>query len=275
MADSRRIVVKIGGNALGPEDTTFDDLVAVQREGIAPLVVHGGGPLITQWLDRLGIESTFARGLRVTDEKALDVIIAVLSGLVNKRIVAAIGAAGGRAVGLSGADGPSIFAEVRDAELGRVGEVSGVRPDLINGLMSHDFIPVFSPVSVDAADEGKLLNVNADSVAGALAGALGAERVIFLTDVPGVLDADGAVISELTASQAQSLIADGVITGGMIPKVTACLNALAHAGAAHIIDGRAPGALRRALADEAGTRIIGAGNPAESQLEAASSGARA
>ncbi len=253
--DNARIVVKIGGNALGPEDTTFQDLVAAQRQGAQPVVVHGGGPLITQWLDLLGVESRFVRGLRVTNDAALDVVTAVLCGLVNTRIVAALGAAGGRGVGLTGADGAVIAAEARDADLGRVGEVSAVQTDLIVGLLHHDFIPVFSPVCADAANPGALLNVNADSVAGALAGALAAERVIFLTDVPGVLDRDGRVIPTLTEAQTRELIEEGVIAGGMIPKVTACLNALAHAWTAQIIDGRAPRALRDALTSGGGTRI--------------------
>ena len=255
MTQNTRIVVKIGGNALGPEDTTFRDLVALQKQGVWPVVVHGGGPMISKWLDQLGVESTFVRGLRVTNEEALDVVTAVLCGLVNTRIVAAIGEAGGRGVGLSGADGAVIAAEVKDPELGRVGEVASIQTDLITGLLHHDFIPVFSPVSVDANDTGKLLNVNADSVAGALAGALEADRVIFMTDVPGVLGADGELLDTLTEARARELIDEGVITGGMIPKVTACLNALAHARAAQIIDGRAPNALRDALERNTGTRI--------------------
>lgn len=256
MAENARIVVKIGGNALGPEDTTFQDLVAVQRQGVWPVVVHGGGPLISQWLDQVGVESTFVRGLRVTSEEALDVVTAVLCGLVNTRIVASIGEAGGRGVGLTGADGAVIAAEVKDPDLGRVGEVASIQTDLIVGLLHHDFIPVFSPVSVDASDKGRLLNVNADSVAGALAGALEADRVIFMTDVPGVLGADGDLLPTLSEARVRELIDDGVITGGMIPKVTACLNALAHAQTAQIIDGRVPNALRDALEHDTGTRIL-------------------
>ena len=263
MEENARIVVKIGGNALGPEDTTFRDLVAVQRQGVWPVVVHGGGPLISQWLDQAGVESTFVRGLRVTSDEALDVVTAVLCGLVNTRIVAAIGNAGGRGVGLTGADGEVIAAEVKDPELGRVGEVASVQTDLIVGLLHHDFIPVFSPVSVDANDKGRLLNVNADSVAGALAGALEADRVIFMTDVPGVLGADGEVLTTLTEPRVRELIDAGVITGGMIPKVTACLNALAHAQTAQIIDGRVPNALRDALEHNIGTRIVRETEPAE------------
>jgi len=256
MAENARIVVKIGGNALGPEDTTFRDLVAVQKQGVWPVVVHGGGPLISQWLDQVGVESTFVRGLRVTSDEALDVVTAVLCGLVNTRIVVSIGEAGGRGVGLTGADGAVIAAEVRDPELGRVGEVASIQTDLITGLLNHDFIPVFSPVSVDASDKGRLLNVNADSVAGALAGALEADRVIFMTDVPGVLDADGELLATLSEARVRELIDEGVITGGMIPKVTACLNALAHAQTAQIIDGRVPNALRDALEHNTGTRIV-------------------
>ncbi len=256
MADTTRIIVKIGGNALGPDDTTFRDLVALQRQGVQPVVVHGGGPLISQWLDRLGVESTFVRGLRVTSDEAMDVVTAVLCGVVNTRIVAAIGEAGGRAVGLTGVDDALITAEIHDPELGRVGEVASIRTDLILDLIQQGFIPVIAPVSVDAHDSARSLNVNADSVAGALAGALEADRVIFMTDVPGVLDADGAVMSPLSEERARELIDDDIITGGMIPKVTACLNALAHADAAQIIDGRAPSALRDALVHDTGTRIV-------------------
>jgi acetylglutamate kinase len=252
----RAIVVKIGGNALGPEDTTFQDLVALQRQGVAPIVVHGGGPAITRWLQRVGVETRFARGLRVTDESTLEVVTAVLCGLVNKAIVAAIQRAGGRAVGLSGADGPTILARVRDAELGRVGEVSHVDSSLLRTLVDVGMIPVIAPVSLEEDAEGGLLNINADSVAGALASALGAERVVFLTDVPGVLDERKAVLPMLAEAQARELIVGEVITGGMVPKVEACLAALEHAGVAQIVDGRRPGALREAIADRTGTRIL-------------------
>ncbi len=261
MAENTRVVVKVGGSALSPQDTVFKDLVAVQRQGVWPVVVHGGGPLISTWLDQLGVESSFVRGLRVTSDDALDVVTAVLCGLVNTRIVAAIGEAGGRGVGLTGADGAVIHAIVREPELGRVGEVSAVQTDLIIGLLHHDFIPVFSPICVDATEPGRLLNVNADSVAGALAGALAADRVIFMTDVPGVLDTDGELVPTLTGAQARELIDEGVITGGMIPKVTACLNALAHTQTAQIIDGRVPNALCDALEQNSGTRIVQGAQP--------------
>lgn len=249
------VVIKIGGSALGPQDTTFADLVALQREGIGVVVVHGGGPTITRWLGRLGVQSTFVRGLRVTDEAALEVVTAVLCGLVNKALVAAIQAAGGRAVGLSGADGPTVLARVRDAALGRVGEVSRVEPRLLHSLVGEGYIPVLAPVSLDEGLGGELLNVNADSVAGAVARALGAERVIFLTDVPGVLDSRSEPIPALSRERTRQLIAAGVITGGMVPKVEACLAALEHVPVAQIVDGRRPGALRDALAGGRGTRI--------------------
>lgn len=255
MSASRPIVVKIGGSVLGPQDTTFADLVSLRREGASPVVVHGGGPAITRWLQRMGVETTFVRGLRVTDAPSLEVVTAVLCGLVNKAIVASIHAAGGRAVGLSGADGPTVLARVRDAALGRVGEVSRIEPDLLSSLLRDGYIPVLSPVSLDQDAGGQLLNVNADSVAGAVARGLGAERVIFLTDVPGVLDAGGALIPALSRQGARDLIGTQVITGGMVPKVEACLAALEHVPIAQIVDGRLPGALRAALAGGAGTFI--------------------
>ncbi|MBI4236416.1 MAG: acetylglutamate kinase [Chloroflexi bacterium] len=240
---------------MGPHDTTFQDLVALQREGMRPVVVHGGGPTVTRWLQRLEIESTFIRGLRVTDEAALEVVTAVLCGLVNKAIVAAIQDAGGRAIGLSGADGGSVLAQVRDPALGRVGEVSRVDPRVLRTVLEAGFIPVLAPVSLDTAPGGRLLNVNADSVAGAVAHALGAERVIFLTDVPGVLDGQGVPLPTLSRQRAQDLITAHVITGGMVPKVEACLAALKHVRVSQIVDGRQPGALREALAGRCGTQI--------------------
>ncbi len=256
MSASTTIVVKIGGNALGPDDTTFQDLVALRRRGLAPVVVHGGGPAVTRWLTDLGVETTFVRGLRVTDDATLDVVTAVLCGLVNKTIVAAIQRVGGRAVGLSGADGATVRAQVRNPDLGRVGEVSHVDPTLLHTLLAEGVIPVVAPVSLEDGPEGRLLNVNADSVAGAVAHALDAERVVFLTDVPGVLDGQGELLSSLSRAQMRELIDREVITGGMVPKVEASLKALEHVSAAQIVDGRQPGALLDAVADRIGTRVL-------------------
>ncbi len=256
------LIVKIGGSTLGAHDTTLADLVELQREGAPVVVVHGGGPVVTEWLKVHGAGTQFVRGLRVTDETALKVVVAVLAGLVNKQITAALNALGGRAVGLSGADGPTVLAEVREPEYGRVGAVREIRTDLLRRLTGDGFMPVLSSVGFDtaaAAGEDALLNINADTVAGELAAALDAERLIFLTDVPGVKDAEGAVLRCLTPDHARSLMHAGTIDGGMIPKVEACLRAAGAGAAAHIIDGREPHALLRAVrGSESGTTIDGA-----------------
>jgi acetylglutamate kinase len=185
------IVVKIGGSTLGAHDTTLEDLVTLQREGARVVVVHGGGAVVTDWLKVHGAGTRFVRGLRVTDEAALDVVVAVLAGLVNKQLAGAINARGGRAVGLCGADGPVVLAAVREPEYGRVGAVCEVRTEVLEALADRGFMPVLSPVGFDVeAQTGSgaapLLNINADTVAGEVAATLGAERLIFLTDVPGV-----------------------------------------------------------------------------------------
>ena len=251
----RTIVVKIGGNALSPDDTTFADIVTLHRAGARVIVVHGGGPTITDWLGRIGVETQFVDGRRVTDEATLDVVTAVLSGLVNKRIVAELQRAGGAAAGISGSDGPTVIARVRDPALGRVGDVAEVRSELLDAITGAGMVPVVAPVSREDSPDSGVLNVNADSVAGALAEAAGADRVVFLTDVPGVLGADHELIPALDGAQARALIEDGTINGGMIPKVEACLAALGHASAAQIVDGRREGALIAALENDAGTVI--------------------
>ena len=253
------LVVKIGGSTLGAHDTTLEDVVALHHQGTAVVVVHGGGPQVTSWLKVHGAGTTFVRGLRVTDAAALDVVVAVLGGLVNKQLTAAINALGGRAVGLSGADGPTILAKVQEPELGRVGEVCEVRPDVLMRLLDGAYMPVLSSVGIEAggSTEGStLLNINADPVAGAVAAALGAERLVFLTDVPGVKDGDGVLRSHLSAEEVAAMIAAGTIGGGMIPKVEACLHAAREGVRSMIIDGREPHALLAAMqAAETGTTI--------------------
>ena len=248
----KTVVVKIGGSTLGSGDTALPDLVALQREGRAIVVVHGGGRVISEWLERCNVATRFERGLRVTDSATLDVVVAVLCGLVNTQLVAAIGALGGRAVGLCGADGRLIEARVKDPALGYTGEVVRVNTGPIESLLREGYMPVIAPLGVDRdGPAGQLLNINADTAAGEIASALGAEGLLLLTDVAGVMDGVGRPIPRLSAAEASALIAQGVIMGGMIPKVEACLCALSTVAVAHIVDGRLPCALRAAL-DEGG-----------------------
>lgn len=249
------LVIKIGGSTLGAHDTTLQDLVTLQRGGALPVVVHGGGALITQWLDRHGIASRFVRGLRVTDPTSMEVVTAVLAGLVNKQLVAAIQALGGRAAGISGVDGHLISGRLQDADLGLVGEVAATDLGVIEALRGAGFIPVVAPVGFYSAaktdagsrDAPLLLNFNADTLAGELAACLKAELLVFLTDVPGVKDAAGAVISSLSKQDAAALIEAGTASGGMIPKLQACLRACEGGAASWIVDGREAHALLRTV----------------------------
>lgn len=250
------IVVKIGGSTLGAGDTTLADLVALQQAGRRLIVVHGGGALITQWLDRLGVESAFVDGLRSTDAEALRVVIAVLRGVVNTELVAGISALGGRAAGLSGVDGATVSAERYDERLGFVGRITGVDAALLQAVGDSGAIPVIAPIGIEAP--GQPLNINADTVAGEVARAVEAEQLIFLTDVDGLMDAEGRVIAEIDAQRAESLRRAGTLAGGMIPKVEACLRAAELGTVARIANGRLPGTLRRLInGEQAGTRLGG------------------
>lgn len=254
------LVVKIGGSTLGAHDTTLDDLVHLYRQGTIPVVVHGGGKVISRWMERSGSLPRFVRGLRVTDPATLEVVVAVLTGLVNKDLVAQLQARGARAVGVSGADGGLFQARVMDPELGRVGEVVRVDPAPVLALLARGFLPVVAPVALALGEgdrpEGGLLNINGDTAAGHLARALSASRLIFLTDVEGVLDAARRRIPHLPPAQARAMVERGIATGGMIPKIQACLTALERVPVAHIVDGRQPHALLECLAGrERGTRI--------------------
>ena len=254
------IVVKIGGSTLGNHDTTLHDLAELQRQGVSAVVVHGGGKIISDWMAKQGVRPQFVRGLRVTDEPSLDIVVAVLTGLINKNLVAAMAAIGARAIGISGADDAMLRAEIRNPALGLVGSVTDVNPAPIDAVLEAGCIPVIAPVAIKVADgEGNsqtLLNINADTAAGAIASAIGASRLVFLTDVQGVLDTSRRLIPRLTARQAQGIIASNVAAGGMIPKLEACLAALQAGGVSHIIDGRKPSALMDAVSGETlGTRI--------------------
>ena len=257
----RPLVIKIGGSTLGEADSTLRDIAALAAAGEPPIVVHGGGAEASRWLEAMGIPSRFERGLRVTDERVLPVVVAVFAGLVNKRIVAAINAAGGgAAIGLSGADGRLVECSLAQAELGFVGEPVTAHPEPILALLSAGFIPVVSSIGFvpgDGADQ--LVNVNADTMAGCLAAACDARRLVYLTDVEGVRGPDGSVISRLDERTARALIADGTIAGGMIPKVEACLTSLEEGvRKTHIIDGRLRHSLLLEIYTEAGigTQIV-------------------
>jgi acetylglutamate kinase len=250
----RPIVVKLGGS-VGPGETVLQEVAWLRALGVQALLVHGGGPLITRWLDRIGKETRFVDGLRHTDAETLDVARMVLLGLANSELVAQLGALGARAMGLSGADGRLMLASVRDPRLGLVGEIERVDADLLAWLYERGYVPVIAPIAVSA--QGQCLNVNADTVAGVVAAAVGAEELVFLTDVPGIQDAGGSRLARLTPEQCAALTAEGVIHGGMLPKVDACRRGAEAGATSQIVDGRPPYALLRALcAPESSGTII-------------------
>jgi acetylglutamate kinase len=244
-------VVKIGGSTLGSHDTTLEDIVALQQQGKPLVVVHGGGKLITDWLTKQGVTSRFVQGERVTDQPTLEVVISVLAGLVNTDIVATINSRGGRAVGISGVDGALIEGRIGDKEKGYVGMVVKVNTGILESLLAADFVPIIAPVGLNAyarpTDAPPTLNFNADVVAGEIAAAISAERLIFLTDVAGILDQSGRLLPHLSPGEAEALMASGVASGGMLPKIKACLRALSATATTCIIDGRQPHALLGAL----------------------------
>ena len=261
-------MVKLGGATFGRHELTVldigdvADIVELQRRGKPLVIVHGGGALITDWLKKQEIPSQFVHGERVTDRAALEVVISVLAGLVNKEIVAAINGQGGQAVGISGVDGNLIQGEVRNAELGYVGGVVGVNLAPLAALLQSGFIPVVAPLSAHSvgksADDPQILNINADLVAGEIAAAIGAERLIFLTDVAGIYDEQGNLVPHLSPGEAEALLASGVASGGMIPKVRACLRALASTETTSIIGGETPHVLLKEIEEgDVGTTIKG------------------
>ncbi|MCK4368821.1 MAG: acetylglutamate kinase [Dehalococcoidales bacterium] len=253
------IVVKLGGATLGSHDTTIKDIVELQQQGKSLVVVHGGGKLITDWLEKQGIATRFVHGERVTDEATLEVVISVLAGLVNKEIVAEINALGGMAIGISGVDGAFIQGRIKEKELGYLGEVVEVNPAPLEALLKSGYIPIIAPVSLHAGKPEKappVLNINADAVAGEIAAAIGAERLIFLTDVVGVCDQSGNLLPRLSPDEAEALVTSGVASGGMIPKIKACLKALSGTSTACIIDGRQQHALLNEIEGRGGGTTI-------------------
>ena len=254
------IVVKIGGSTLGKHDTAIEDVVELQKQGKSLVVVHGGGKLISEWLSRQKVSTRFVQGERVTGKAALEVVTAVLAGLVNKEIVAALNGLGGAVMGISGVDGALIQGRIKDIELGYVGAVVKVNTAPLKTLLQSGYIPVVAPVSLNSFDKPDdappLLNINSDIVAGEIAAAIGAEKLIFLTDVDGVCGQSGELLPELSASEAEALIVSGVASGGMIPKIKACIRALPSTSTARIIDGRQPNALLKEIEGHGGGTTI-------------------
>ena len=267
------IVVKYGGNAMGDAElgqAFARDVALLKQSGVNPIVVHGGGPQIGRMLSDIGIESKFEGGLRVTDERTVEIVEMVLAGSINKEIVAMINAEGEWAIGLCGKDGNMVFAEKahktvvdpdsnieRILDLGFVGDIVEVDRTLLDLLAKSEMIPVIAPVA--PGRDGHTYNINADTFAGAIAGALNATRLLFLTDVPGVLDQDGNLIKELTVDEAKALIADGTVSGGMIPKVETCIHAIeAGVEGVVILDGKTAHAVLLELYTKhgAGTLIV-------------------
>jgi len=245
--DDAIVVVKYGGHAMGDDKVArafARDMVLLEQSGVNPVVVHGGGPQIGAMLSKLGIKSAFADGLRVTDRATMEIVEMVLAGSINKQIVGFINAEGGRAIGLCGKDGNMVIARkippgARDLDLGFVGEPAKVDTTVLHQVLGRELIPVLAPVAQD--EEGETFNVNADTFAGAIAGALKAKRLLLLTDVKGVLGPEGGLLKELKASDIHRLIADGVITAGMIPKAETCIYALEQGvEGAVILDGKMP-----------------------------------
>jgi len=257
---SKVIVVKLGGATLGSQDTTIEDVVHLQRQGKSLVIVHGGGKVITDWLEKRGISPRFAHGERVTDEATLEVVISVLAGLVNKEIVAGINSLGGSAVGISGVDGGLIQGRIKDEELGYIGEVVRVNLAPLEALLKSGYIPVIAPVSLHSVDKPdkapRVLNINADAVAGEVAAAIVAERLIILSDVVGVCDQSGNLLPRLSPDEAEALLASGVASGGMIPKIKACLRALSGTLVTRIIDGRQQHALLNEIEGHGGGTTI-------------------
>ncbi|WP_417421196.1 acetylglutamate kinase [Halomonas sp.] len=267
----KTVVVKYGGNAM-TEDTLINsfarDIVLMKEVGINPVVVHGGGPQIGSLLEKLNIESRFVNGMRVTDSQTMDVVEMVLGGLVNKSIVNLINQSGGKAIGLTGKDGAQIRARQLKVEhqspemtvpeiidIGHVGEVESISTDLIEMLAARDFIPVIAPIGVDG--EGHSYNINADLVAGKLAEALNAEKLMLLTNVAGLMNGEGEVLTGLSTLQVDALIADGTIYGGMLPKIRCALDAVKNGvNSAHIIDGRVPHAVLLEIFTNAGVGTL-------------------
>lgn len=269
--DQEVVVIKYGGHAMGDRAAAEDfaeDVVLLELQGVKPIVVHGGGPQIGRMLDKLGIKSEFKGGLRVTDKATVEIVEMVLAGSINKQIVGWISAEGGKAIGLCGKDGGMVTARKmtrterdpdsnieRELDLGFVGDPHKVDRSVLDAVLKAELIPVLAPVAI--GEDGETYNVNADTFAGAIAGAMRAKRLLLLTDVPGVLDKDKKLIPELTVDQCRKLIADGTVTGGMIPKIETCIYAIEQGvEGVVILDGKVPHAVLLELLTEHGAGTL-------------------
>lgn len=256
------IVIKIGGSTLGTNYTTAEDLVYLQQKGYRLIVVHGGGKIVNRWLDRLSLKAEFYNGLRVTDFDTLQVVIAILSGIVNKEIVSDIIMRGGMAVGLSGIDGKLIQSVNIQNKLGYVGEKSIVNTDMLNIIVEKGYIPVIAPIGLNYKAElnahSYILNINGDMAAADIAREISADKLIFLTDVPGIYDAKKNIITKIDIQDAQRIIDSGIVNGGMTVKIKSCINALSRVNLTRIVDGRIPHVLLNEIEDRnEGTTIVG------------------
>ncbi len=269
------LVIKLGGSTLEGQRDVLEDIVWLRSLGAEPVLVHGGGPEINTWLERLGIPHGFERGLRVTDAETLDVVRMALAGKVNGELVQLLMNLGGLAVGITGVDGGLLRARPISPELGYVGEVVAVDPGPVETLSDAGYIPVVAPIAL--GPDGEALNINADDAAADLARGLHATKLLYISDVPGILDRDGKLLSVLTVSDVRRLIDEGVIHGGMIPKAEACLRALDATDRVHIVDGGEPHVLIRELFTHrgAGTMIVREGDPAAAESANAKGGRNA
>jgi acetylglutamate kinase len=253
------VVIKIGGSTIGDHDTSLEDLVTLQKKNIPIVVVHGGAKTVTDWSKRFGISPRIIGGLRVTDIESLKVVTAVLAGLVNKNLVSEICHLGGRAIGISGVDGNLIKAKNITPELEYTGEELHIDISIIQMLLEKDYIPVVAPVSFgmyDSSSETRLINVNADAVAAEIAAGLDADKLIFLTDVPGLYDKDKKIIDYISPNEAEKLVNSGSVSDGMMAKIKASLEALAKVSVTRIIDGRVPHALHNEIEGKGGGTTI-------------------
>ncbi len=249
------IVIKLGGSTLGTHDTSLADCAALCTAGQPVVIVHGGGAIVSDWLTRLNVATRFMEGLRETTTESRDVVVGVLCGVVNKQLVQQLTQLGAPAVGLSGIDGAMLTSPQNDRGLGFVGDAPVCDPSTLNSLLEQGLLPVVAPIGL-RTDQAEILNINADTAAGAIATAIRAANLIFLTNVPGILNAANSLVPSMTCSDIAQLRADGTLSGGMLPKVEACLAAARRGTGARIVDGSAAGAIPAALAGQGGTVVV-------------------